>query len=88
MQFKGTARFPADAMDKTIARVGGYRNAFTYLDWTAYFTTLPADKVDLALEIEADRLGRSPRRRHCKPRSGEAIEIAAPPGLAMTCKGI
>ncbi len=31
-------------------------NAFTYMDWTTYFETLPADKISLALELEADRM--------------------------------
>ncbi|MCJ7715138.1 MAG: insulinase family protein, partial [Anaerolineales bacterium] len=38
------------------ARSGGIWNAFTYLDWTTYFETMPADKIDLALELEADRM--------------------------------
>jgi zinc protease len=56
MQFKGTPKFPAGMLDKAISRDGGYWNAFTYLDWTAYFETLPADKIDLALSLEADRM--------------------------------
>jgi zinc protease len=56
MQFKGTERFPAEVLDKAVAREGGYRNALTFLDWTTYFETLPADKIDLALELEADRM--------------------------------
>lgn len=56
MQFKGTPEFPAGVLDKAISRDGGYWNAFTYLDWTAYFETLPADKIDLALRLEADRM--------------------------------
>jgi zinc protease len=59
MQFKGTPRFPAEAMDRAVAREGGTRNAFTYLDWTTYFETMPADKIDLALRLEADRMTRS-----------------------------
>jgi zinc protease len=59
MQFKGTRRFPADVMDKAIAREGGARNAFTFLDWTTYFETMPAHKIDLALRIEADRMQHS-----------------------------
>ena len=59
MQFKGTRRFPADMMDKAVAREGGTRNAFTFLDWTTYFETVPANKVDLALRIEADRMQHS-----------------------------
>ncbi len=44
------------SLDRAISREGGYWNAFTYLDWTTYFETLPADKVDLALRLEADRM--------------------------------
>lgn len=56
MQFKGTRKFPAHVLDKAVARDGGTRNAFTYLDWTTYFETMPADKIDLALRLEADRM--------------------------------
>jgi zinc protease len=56
MQFKGTPDFPAEFMDKAVAREGGARNAFTFLDWTTYFETMPSDKIDLALRIEADRM--------------------------------
>lgn len=60
MQFKGTPRFPATVLDRAISREGGMWNAFTYLDWTTYFETLPADKISLALELEADRMVNSP----------------------------
>lgn len=56
MQFKGTKRYPAEVLDKAVVREGGYRNAMTFLDWTTYFETLPADKIDLALDLEADRM--------------------------------
>jgi len=56
MQFKGTPQFPANVLDKAISREGGSWNAFTYMDWTAYFETMPADKIDLALRLEADRM--------------------------------
>lgn len=56
MQFKGTEQFPASMLDKAISREGGTWNAFTYIDWTAYFETMPADKIDLALRLEADRM--------------------------------
>lgn len=56
MQFKGTPTFPASVLDKAIAREGGIWNAFTYLDWTTYFETLPAEKIDLAMRLEADRM--------------------------------
>lgn len=56
MQFKGTPKFPASILDKAISRDGGYWNAFTYLDWTTFFETLPADKIELALKLESDRM--------------------------------
>lgn len=56
MLFKGTPQFPHSVLDKAISRDGGYWNAFTYLDWTTYFETMPADKIDLALRLEADRM--------------------------------
>jgi len=56
MQFKGTPQFPSGVLDKAIAREGGFWNAFTFLDWTTYFETMPADKIDLALRLEADRM--------------------------------
>lgn len=56
MQFKGTPQFPAAVLDRVISRDGGMRNAFTFLDWTTYFETMPADKIDIALRLEADRM--------------------------------
>jgi len=56
MQFKGSPQFPANVLDKAISREGGHWNAFTYMDWTTYFETMPADKIDLALRLEADRM--------------------------------
>ncbi len=56
MQFKGTPTFPSTVLDKAISREGGVWNAFTHLDWTTFYETLPADKIDLALRLEADRM--------------------------------
>jgi zinc protease len=56
MMFKGTPQFPLGVLDRTISRDEGYMNAFTFLDWTSFFETLPADKIDFALRQEADRM--------------------------------
>jgi len=56
MLFKGTRQFPTGAIDRAINRDGGYLNAFTFLDWTSFFETVPADKIDLPLRMEADRM--------------------------------
>ncbi len=59
MQFKGTKQFPANELDKAISREGGRWNASTSHDSTRYFETMPADKIDLALRLEADRMTNS-----------------------------
>ena len=59
MQFKGTPLFPAGELDKAISRLGGVWNAFTFLDWTTYYETLPVDSINLALRLEADRMANS-----------------------------
>ena len=59
MQFKGTLKYPINVLDAVISKVGGYWNAMTYLDWTTYYETLPADKVSIAIDLEADRMANS-----------------------------
>ena len=54
--FTGTPSFPGTDCDRLISREGGYWNAFTWLDHTAFFETMPADRIDIGLQIEADRM--------------------------------
>ncbi|MGC9347914.1 MAG: M16 family metallopeptidase [Anaerolineae bacterium] len=56
MLFKGTERWPQGAADHAIAREGGVQNGMTWYDFTTFYETLPADKLPLALDIEADRM--------------------------------
>src|SRR5438477_2522696 len=56
MLFKGGKRFGKGEITKEISRRGGALNAFTWIDCTAYFETLPAEEIDLALAIESDRI--------------------------------
>jgi zinc protease len=59
MQFKGTPKYPVNVLDQAISRDGGMWNAMTSLDWTTYFETLPSNKMDIALDLEADRMRNS-----------------------------
>jgi len=59
MQFKGTPQFPASSLDRDMSRDGGMWNAFTFMDWTTFLETMPADKIDLGLRLEADRMSNS-----------------------------
>ena len=63
MLFKGTPNFPGRSADQAIAREGGVGNGMTWLDFTTYFETLPIEKFDLALALEADRMVNAQFRR-------------------------
>ena len=56
MLFKGGGRLKKGDVDKLVSRLGGQYNAFTDTDFTAYFETVPADAIDTALFIEAERM--------------------------------
>ncbi|GAB4430626.1 MAG: hypothetical protein OHK0015_16030 [Chloroflexi bacterium OHK40] len=56
MLFKGTPSVPRGEFDRLIARNGGTFNGFTWIDYTAYYETLPADRIEIGLRIEADRM--------------------------------
>ena len=56
MLFKGTPRYPRGTADKAISREGGTFNGMTWYDMTTFFATLPAPRIDLSMEIEADRM--------------------------------
>lgn len=56
MLFKGTDRFPKGSIDQLAFVAGGQANADTGEDRTHYWFSLPADRWELALEIEADRM--------------------------------
>lgn len=56
MNFKGTANISREEMKVWIERAGGSWNGYTWIDQTTYFETLAADSLDLALQIEAERM--------------------------------
>jgi zinc protease len=58
MAFRASENFPDTELVSAIYAVGGEWHGYTWLDQTTYFETLPADDLDLALRIEADRMAR------------------------------
>ncbi|MCH8505377.1 MAG: insulinase family protein, partial [Ectothiorhodospiraceae bacterium] len=56
MMFKGTEQRPTGDFSRIISREGGRLNAFTGREFTAYFEQLRADRLEVAFELEADRL--------------------------------
>ncbi len=56
MLFKGTDRYKKGEIDLITLKNGGANNAFTWLDFTAYYFTFASDRWQQALEIEANRM--------------------------------
>jgi zinc protease len=56
MMFKGTARYPAGAFDRIVQENGMAHNAFTGHDYTAYYENMASDRIDIAMDLESDRM--------------------------------
>ena len=56
LMFEGSANVKKTEHFKYIQNAGGTLNATTSFDRTNYFETLPADKLELALWLESDRM--------------------------------
>jgi zinc protease len=56
MMFKTTKHLALDEFDKRLKAVGADDNAYTWLDQTVYHETIAANKIDVALELEAERM--------------------------------
>ena len=59
MLFEGSPRYPKGAIDRAVLKVGGELNAFTDTDFTAYFTTVPREHLDVPIDFESDRMTRA-----------------------------
>jgi zinc protease len=56
MMFRGTKTVPPGEFSKRIAAAGGRENAFTNRDHTAYFQQMQKDRLELAMQLESDRM--------------------------------
>ena len=56
LMFKGTKRFGPGVFSAQVARNGGQENAFTSYDYTAYHQTIAKDRLEMVMEMEADRM--------------------------------
>ncbi len=56
MLFKGTQRYRVGEIPRTLFLNGAAFNASTYYDWTNYYATVASDRLELAMQIEADRM--------------------------------
>ncbi len=56
LMFKGTDTVPSGEFSKIVAANGGSDNAFTSWDFTAYYQRIAADRLELVMKMEADRM--------------------------------
>jgi zinc protease len=56
LMFKGTPTRGPKQFARLVEENGGQDNAFTSQDVTSYFVDIAADKLDLVIELEADRM--------------------------------
>ncbi|MBV9522051.1 MAG: insulinase family protein, partial [Alphaproteobacteria bacterium] len=56
LMFKGTKEVPPGMFSRLVAQNGGRGNAFTGEDYTAFHQTVSADRLELVMRLEADRM--------------------------------
>lgn len=56
LMFQGTQDTKPGDFAATVSALGGSNNAFTSYDYTAYYERVAADKLDMMLGMEADRM--------------------------------
>ncbi|MFH0988434.1 MAG: pitrilysin family protein [bacterium] len=59
MMFKGTKKYGKGEVSKSISKNSGVFNAFTMNDMTSYYEYLPATNIEMAFDIESDRMQNS-----------------------------
>ena len=55
MMFRGTEKYPTDAYNAIVKRIGADSNAFTTSDWTTYYMVASADELETIMDLESDR---------------------------------
>lgn len=58
LMFNETENLPAGTFDRKLEENGAETNAATWVDWTYYYESLPADRIKLAVKLEAERMAR------------------------------
>ncbi len=56
MFFKGTEKRGVGEIDRAIKSLGGYNNAFTSKEYTAYYVVLPSENFSLAADVLVDAI--------------------------------
>jgi zinc protease len=74
LMFNETENLKAGTFDRKLEENGAETNAATWVDWTYYYESLPADRVKLAVQLEAERMARLVLRQ---PQVASEKEVVA-----------
>jgi zinc protease len=74
LMFNETESLRAGAFDRKLEENGAETNAATWVDWTYYYDALPADRIKLAVKLEAERMARLVLR---EPQVASEKEVVA-----------
>jgi zinc protease len=74
LMFGETEKLGAGVFDRKLEESGAETNAATWVDWTYYHELLPADRVKLAVKLEAERMHRLVLR---EPQVSSEKEVVA-----------
>ncbi len=58
LMFNETENLRAGAFDRKLEESGAETNAATWVDWTYYHESIPSDRINLAVRLEAERMTR------------------------------
>jgi zinc protease len=56
LMFKGTSNHPQGEFSNIVSELGGQENAFTSLDYTAYYQRVAKEHLETMMSLEADRM--------------------------------
>ncbi len=56
MMFNGAKRYGPKEFDRVLESNGGYSNAYTTFDFTAYYEDFASDKLELIIDLDSDRM--------------------------------
>ncbi|MDB5098754.1 MAG: hypothetical protein JWM80_3175, partial [Cyanobacteria bacterium RYN_339] len=56
MMFQGAKKYGKGQFDRTLLKNGGQNNAFTTENYTAYYETFASDRLEIAFDLESDRM--------------------------------
>ncbi len=74
LMFNETENLKAGIFDRKLEENGAETNAATWVDWTYYYESLPAERLKLAIQLEAERMARLVLR---EPQVASEKEVVA-----------